>query len=132
DLKHIICSITIADTELTVNKLLDALRNLNKQKHQIPESNNSSIKLPDGLPHSAISLRDAYFAIKTRAIPLNEAVGHILAENIIPYPPGIPLLVPGEIMEQSHLDYIRHLIERGSSIVGMEDLSLQMIRIVDE
>ncbi|CAF3876015.1 unnamed protein product [Adineta steineri] len=132
DLKHIICSITIADTELTINKLLDALRNLNEQKHQIPESNNSSIKLPDGLPHSAISLRDAYFAIKTRTILLNEAVGHILAENIIPYPPGIPLLVPGEIMEQSHLDYIRHLIERGSSIVGMEDLSLQTIRIVDE
>ncbi|CAF1462652.1 unnamed protein product [Adineta steineri] len=132
DLKHIICSITIADTELTVNKLLDALRNLNEQKHQITESNNSSIKLPDGLPHSAISLRGAYFAIKTRTILLNEAVGHILAENIIPYPPGIPLLVPGEIMEQSHLDYIRHLIERGSSIVGMEDLSLQTIRIVDE
>ena len=131
DLKHVICSITVADTELTLCQLLDALRGLSKQKKEVNESDNSSIKAPEGLPHSAITLRDAYFAIETRTIPLNEGVGQILAENVIPYPPGIPLLVPGEIMEQCHLDYIYHLIAKGSSIVGMEDLSLQTLRIVD-
>jgi arginine/lysine/ornithine decarboxylase len=131
DLKHVIFSITIADTESTVNQLLHALRSLTRQKYQITDYDDFSIKPPDGLPHSAISLRDAYFATKTRTISLNEAVGQTLAENLIPYPPGIPLLVPGEIMEQRHLDYVHHLIKKGSSIVGMEDLSLRTIRIVD-
>jgi arginine/lysine/ornithine decarboxylase len=66
-----------------------------------------------------------------RTISLNEAVGQILGENLIPYQPGIPLLVPGEIMEQHHLDYVHYLIKKGSIIVGMEDLSLRTIRIVD-
>jgi len=131
DLKHVIFSITIADTEVTVDKLLDALRGLSRQKHHINNYDDSSIKPPDGLPSPAITLRDAYFATKTRAVPLNEAVGHILAENVIPYPPGVPLLVPGEIMEQRHLDYVRHLIDKGSTIVGMEDLSKRTVRIVE-
>jgi lysine decarboxylase len=132
DLKHVIFSITVADTELTVDKLLNALNGLISQKHQINDYDDSSIKPPNGLPRSAISLRDAYFATKTRIVPLNEAVGHILAENVIPYPPGVPLLIPGEIMEQRHLDYVRHLIDKGSTIVGTEDSSIQTVRIVDE
>ena len=131
DLKHIIFSITIADTETTITKLLDALRSLIQQKYQTNKLDDSSIKPPAGLPHAAITLRDAYFASKTRSVPLNETVGNIIAENIIPYPPGIPLLIPGEIMEQRHLEYICHLVNKGSNIVGVEDLSLRTIRIID-
>ncbi|CAF1258125.1 unnamed protein product, partial [Rotaria sordida] len=131
DVKHVICSITIADTESTVDKLLDALHSLTRQKHPIIDHDGFSIKPPDGLPLPAINLRDAYLSTKIRTIPLNEAVGHILVENVIPYPPGVPLLVAGEIMEQRHLDYMRHLIDKGSTIIGMEDLSLRTIRIVD-
>jgi lysine decarboxylase len=131
DLKHVIFSITIADPKSTVDKPLDALSGLTMQKHQITKCDDSLVKPPDGLPRSAISLRDAYFATKTRTVPLDEAIGHILAENIIPYPPGVPLLTPGEIMEQRHLDYVRHLIDKGSTIVGMEDLSVRTVRIVN-
>jgi lysine decarboxylase len=132
DLKHVIFSITIADTESTIDKLLNVLRDLTRQKHQTTNYDDSSIKPLDGLPLSAISLRDAYFTTKTRTVSLNESIGHILAENIIPYPPGIPLLVPGEIMEKRHLEYVHHLIDKGSTIVGMEDSSLRTIRIVDD
>ena len=132
DLKHVIFSITIADTESTTDKLLNALRGLASQKHETTNNDDSSIKPLDGLPLSAINLRDAYFATKTRTVSLDDAIGHILAENIIPYPPGIPLLVPGEIMEQRHLEYVRHLIDKGSTIVGMEDSSLRTVRIIDD
>lgn len=131
NIKHVIFSITIADTSSTVDKLLHALRALTTHKEQSIENDDSYIKPPDGLPHGAINLRDAYFASKTRSIPLNESVGKILAEDIIPYPPGVPLLVPGEIMEQRHLDYLRHLIDKGCAIVGMKDLTIQTVRIVD-
>lgn len=132
DLKHIIFSITIADTQLTINKLLNGLIDLIKQKNQINNNDNSSINPPSDLPVSKINLRDAYFANKTRSIPLNQSIGYILAENIIPYPPGVPILVPGEIIQQSHLDYIQHLINKGSTIVGMEDLSIQTVKIIDQ
>lgn len=131
DLKHIIFSVTIADTESTVDRLLNALGSLSEQKHQILNDDTSAIEPPADLPHVAIALRDAYFAASTRTVPLNEAIGNVMAENIIPYPPGIPLLVPGEIIEQHHLAYISHLIKKGSNIVGMEDASLQTVRVVD-
>ncbi len=131
DLKHVIFSITVADTEFTVDKLLDALRGLISQKHQINNYDDSSIKPRNGLPRSAISLCDAYFATKTRTVPLNEAVGHILAESVMPYPPGVLLLIPGEIMKQRHLDYVQHLIENGNTIVGTEDSSIQTVCIFD-
>ncbi|CAF4849704.1 unnamed protein product, partial [Rotaria socialis] len=68
------------------------------------------IKLPNGLPRSVINVRDAYFTTKTRRVSLDEGVGHVLVESIIPYPPGVPLLVPGEIMEQHHLDFLRYFL----------------------
>jgi arginine/lysine/ornithine decarboxylase len=76
-----------------------------------------------------ISPREAYFA-KSRPVPIADAIGEIVAENIIPYPPGIPLLVPGEVMEQHHLEYLHYIMKQGSGVVGPEDKTLQMVRIV--
>ena len=41
---------------------------------------------------------------------------------VIPYPPGIPILCPGEIMEKSALDYVKALREAGEKVMGIDDL----------
>ncbi|CAF4130139.1 unnamed protein product [Rotaria magnacalcarata] len=111
--KAIICSFTIADTEYTTDLLTDALHHLSKHHRQTDYTDFMLVKLPNGLPRSVINVRDAYFTTKTRRVSLDEGVGHVLVQSIIPYPPGIPRLVPGEIMEQHYLDFLRYFLDKG-------------------
>lgn len=128
DLRQIICSITIGDDDRTIGKLINALREIAKTKGTIAQSE-PEVPPPAELPHIAISPREAYFAT-SRPVPLAQSVGEITAENIIPYPPGIPLLVPGEVVTQDLLDYLNYLRRMGSGVVGVEDKTLATLRVV--
>lgn len=128
DLRQIICSITIGDTPETIAKLVDALRQI-AQNRRMAGSDELEVPPPAELPQIAISPREAYFA-PSRPVPLAEAIGEICAENIIPYPPGIPLVVPGEVITQDVLEYMNYLRRMGSGVVGVEDKSLTTLRIV--
>ena len=128
DLRQVICSVTIGDTDASINKLVNALRAIAADKRPA-RSHQAETAPPAGLPKLVISPREAYFA-KSRPVPIADAIGEIVAENIIPYPPGIPLLVPGEVMEQHHLEYLHYIMKQGSGVVGPEDKTLQMVRIV--
>lgn len=130
DLRQVICSITVGDTEDSITKLVEALRGLAADKRPARPALNE-VAPPAGLPTIAISPRAAYYA-HSRSVPIEHAVGEVVAENIIPYPPGIPLLVPGEVMEQQHLDYLRYVMREGSGVVGLEDKSIQTVRIVEQ
>lgn len=128
DLRQVICSVTIGDTEASLTKLVTALKAIAAAvPPAVPRP--YIVAPPAGLPELVISPREAYFA-PARVVPLEAAVGAIVAENIIPYPPGIPLLVPGEVLAQEHLDYLRYIMAEGSGVVGPEDKTLQTIRIV--
>lgn len=129
DLQQIICSITIGDDEASVTRLVDALRNLVANAPSKSHTNKQIVPPPDGLPTIALSPRDAYFS-PSRTVPIDDAVGEVVAENIIPYPPGIPLVVPGEILAQQHLDYVRYVMAQGGGVVGPEDITLATLRIV--
>lgn len=128
DVRQIICSITVGDTAKTVDKLVHALQIIAREKRPAMTVTDEVIP-PHHLPQLQMSPREAYFAVSC-AVPIAEAIGEIVAENIIPYPPGIPLLVPGEMFEQQHLAYLQYIMTQGSRIVGTEDKSLKTLRIV--
>jgi arginine decarboxylase len=65
------------------------------------------------------------------SISIDDAVGKISAESICPYPPGIPVLIPGEIITSEALDYLRSILALGGEIVGCSDPALRMIKILD-
>jgi arginine/lysine/ornithine decarboxylase len=64
-------------------------------------------------------------------VPLSEAKGRVCAESIIPYPPGIPLLLPGELIRNDNIKQIHHLLEAGSRFQGGENIKLQKIKVFD-
>ncbi len=128
DLRQVVASVTIGDTEASVNKLLDALRAIAAEQRP-PKAAVAQVAPPAALPTLAFSPRDAYFA-PSRALPVEQAVGEVVAENIIPYPPGIPLVVPGEVLDQEHLEYLHYLMRMGSGVVGPEDKTLRQLRVV--
>ncbi|MFW6075769.1 MAG: ornithine decarboxylase, partial [Chloroflexota bacterium] len=60
------------------------------------------------------------------------SVGGISAENITPYPPGIPVVTPGERIRSDVVDYLRSGLERGMHISGVADPTLATLRLVRE
>lgn len=78
---------------------------------------------------AVLTPREAFMG-RTRAIPLASAVGAISAEAITPYPPGIPVVAPGERISAATIDYPRVGVAEGMYISGMADPTCEMVRIV--
>ena len=77
----------------------------------------------------AMTPRDAFFAA-ARAVPLAAAVGEVAAELVTPYPPGIPVLAPGEVITADKLAYLANGSAHGMYVCGPADPSLTTIRVV--
>ncbi|QYX32472.1 aminotransferase class I/II-fold pyridoxal phosphate-dependent enzyme [Sphaerospermopsis torques-reginae] len=76
-----------------------------------------------------ISPREAFFA-DSETLPLEKTVNRICAENICPYPPGIPILMPGELITKTALEYLQKIQSSGGFISGCVDSNLQTVKVV--
>jgi arginine/lysine/ornithine decarboxylase len=68
---------------------------------------------------------------RARRVPLNEAAGEICAELLSPYPPGVPLLAPGELITKEVVAYLAGVLRAGGRINGQADMSGRSVRIVE-
>jgi lysine decarboxylase len=75
--------------------------------------------------------REAFFAPQ-EVVPVEQAVGRIATESLAAYPPGIPNVLPGEVLTAETLDYIRQTLELGGSLRGASDRRLRTLRVVVE
>jgi arginine decarboxylase len=73
--------------------------------------------------------RDAFFG-PWEDVPVAEAVGRVTAEQITPYPPGIPALVPGQRITAGILDYLRTGVAAGMVLPDSADAKLETVRVV--
>jgi arginine decarboxylase len=71
-----------------------------------------------------------FLLYKSKRVPLSKAAGQISAQTLTPYPPGIPVLIPGERITQSIVDYLEDLAEKDIRVVGQEGETLRTIKIV--
>ena len=130
DLYNILCLITPGDTILTVSTLVQALRELSRIHMGSKSARTIQVHLPE-IPQLALSPREAFYS-ETETIPLREAANRIMAEFVMVYPPGIPILLPGEIITPDNIDYIVENIEAGLPVKGPEDESLQTINVIKQ
>jgi arginine decarboxylase len=128
---QLICSITIGDTPDKVDRLIGALRDVAKDQRGAAtlRVDRMELALPP-LPQLILNPRQATFR-SSRRIPLSEARDQVCAEQVIPYPPGIPLLMPGEVISAEMIDYVRYLHQQRIKIVGPEDLQMNTVRIIE-
>ncbi|MGZ6525490.1 MAG: Orn/Lys/Arg family decarboxylase, partial [Tumebacillaceae bacterium] len=80
-------------------------------------------------PPMRVPLHEA-FQMDAEAVPLSEAVGRCAAEMVIPYPPGIPLIVPGEEWTHELVALVEQLRAAGIRFQGAEDSSLSAIQVL--
>lgn len=98
-------------------KLIEALKKIRAQLGELPQEvhvKDNAGKLPQKRPMEKVPQ-------KKQRVPLEEAAGKICASSIIPYPPGIPLICPGEVLQEEDLRYIRQLRDRGEKVIGIND-----------
>lgn len=127
---YVLFLMSFADRQQDSEQLAVALEQIGSHvfKHQKPSLGRIS---PPPLPEVVLSPRDAYFGPK-RGIALEEAEGEIAGEMIVPYPPGIPILCPGEKITGEVLDYLHDLLPRTEHLQGAADQNLQQITVLDD
>jgi arginine/lysine/ornithine decarboxylase len=133
DLLSVICVITPWDSLTGVDRLIAALSALAAERGFTKPAMSASLRsiaaaITPGI--QALTPREAYFA-PTRAVPLAEAVGAVVAEPVVPYPPGIPVLTPGEIVSPDKVAYLCAVVMEGMHIRGPADPTLRTVRVVD-
>lgn len=130
DMYNILCLITPGDTKQTVNILIQALEQLSADHYNTRTAQEVKVKVPE-IPYLSLSPRDAFYS-DTEMIPLREAAGRIIAEFIMVYPPGIPIILPGEVISQENIDYILEHVEVGLPVQGPEDKTIQNVKVIIE
>ncbi len=78
-----------------------------------------------------ISPREAFFSY-TETLPIEKTSDRICTEIVSPYPPGIPILMPGEIITKAALDYLRQIQTMGGFITGCADTTLRTLKVVKD
>ncbi len=131
DLHNILCLITLGDTEREVGELLFALVKMSSAfSDRSGKIQSSSIPIPDS-PKFILSPREAFYA-DTEYVPFSRSSGRVITEFIYVYPPGIPILIPGQLISQEVISYIIQHIETGLPVKGPEDLNIRSVKVVSE
>lgn len=131
DLYNILCIITPGDTSEETGILIQALKQLSKEKSPSAKKQEAVLVHVPNIPLLALSPRDAFYA-ETEVVQFNESQGRIIAEFIMVYPPGIPILIPGEIITEENLEYIIKNLKVGLPVQGPEDDELKTLRVIKE
>ena len=133
DFRGVVCLITIGNTPASIARIVAFTAFALGDRGSIPPDARAlwsagEVILPG---EQAMTPRDAFFAV-SRAVPLAEAVGEVAAELAVPYPPGVPVLVPGEVISALKVVYLQEVATSGGFVRGMEDPTLTTIRIVGD
>ena len=130
DHRRMLATLSFADDKATAERLLDALWAWRKAANGFDPPPPIRLPSPDDIELESVRLpRDAFFA-EVEAVPADKAGGRIAAEQITPYPPGIPAVVPGERLNDAVIDYLRSGLEAGMNVPDAADATLSTFRVV--
>jgi arginine decarboxylase len=130
DLYNILCVFSFGDTKEKVDSLIKALEEISAEQSCKEIVASQVLDIPN-IPESVLTPRDAFNSL-TISIPVEDSVGLISAEFLMAYPPGIPILCPGEIITQEIVDYVKALKAANLYVQGTEDPEVNRIKIVSD
>ena len=126
DIGNILAYLSIGDRPQDLERLVSALAEIYR-RYQTDGSSLLSQEYID--PEVVISPQEAFYA-KKKSVPLEASVGCVCSEFVMCYPPGIPILAPGERITKEILDYIQYAKLKGCSMTGPEDPEILNINVL--
>ncbi len=130
DRDTVVAMVTLADDESTVTRLVDAVI-VAVERHRGPARGAVTHAAWTVESDQVLSPRDAFFA-DHESVPWAQAAGRVCAEVIAPYPPGVPVLAPGERITAAALDALAEVKAEGGRIAYAADPSLGTVAVVRE
>jgi arginine decarboxylase len=129
-IQHLTFIISLGNSHTDIDRLVWALSELANHHGTDQPMNIPVVELPTQvLTEMAITPRQADRSPQTN-VPIDRAIGCISAESVCPYPPGIPILIPGEMITVMAVNYLHQILELGGELVGCSDPRLAQIRVV--
>ncbi|MGN0595377.1 MAG: arginine decarboxylase, partial [Hominimerdicola sp.] len=127
DIGNILAIVSAGDRELEIERFISSLSEIKRLYSKDPaglfdhEYINPIVEIPP---------QKAFYSNK-KSVPIENSQGKICNEFVMCYPPGIPILAPGERITADILNYIAYCKEKGCTLTGTEDLELNNINVVD-
>ncbi|MDS1029106.1 aminotransferase class V-fold PLP-dependent enzyme [Bacillota bacterium LX-D] len=129
DFNNILAIVSLGDSENSLQLLLQALADI-ERKYSLPKKLPTMQEVPK-TPDIIISPREAYYCQKKK-VSLEKTVGEISGESVMVYPPGIPIVAPGEKITKDIVDYIKLLKNNHCLLQGPEDTFVDNIKILKQ
>ena len=127
DIANILAYVSVGDRLKDIERLVAALGEIRRNYRKDPSK---MLKAEYIEPEVVLPPQDAFYSEKISK-PIDERlIGEVAAEFVMCYPPGIPIIAPGERFTREILNYIRFAKKKGCQMTGPEDMSVQNLNIV--
>lgn len=128
DIGNILAIISVGDRALALERLVSSLSEI---KRLYIKDKSGMLDHEYINPEVVLAPQQAFYSDQ-RSLPIKNSIGRISGEFVMCYPPGIPILAPGERITEEIIDYIAYAKAKGSSLTGTEDMSIENIRVLEE
>ncbi len=128
DLYSVLAVGSFGDTREGMERLLAALKEISSEYMNQSSRKADFLDIPQ-IPKQVLKPRDAFNGQKV-SVPLANSVGEVSGEFLMAYPPGIPVLCPGEVITQEIIQYVEDLKNTGLFVQGTEDPRVEHIKVV--
>ncbi|WP_343247536.1 aminotransferase class I/II-fold pyridoxal phosphate-dependent enzyme [Diplocloster hominis] len=132
---YVLALTSIADTKEGFQRLVQALMEIDRQCEEerkyrcVEDVRNTSDEFPC-VNETAMSIWQAE-RYRKKSVPLMESSGHVSGEFVYKYPPGIPLIAPGEVISNEVLELVSLAKKQGINVQGMKDFTAESIEILE-
>ncbi len=126
DIGNILCYVSVGDGKKNIERLVSALYEIKR----LYKKDKSGIMKHEYInPQVMHSPQDAFYAEK-ESVKITESANRVCSEFVMCYPPGIPILAPGELITQEIIDYIIYAKDKGCFMTGPEDMDIEYINVL--
>ena len=127
DMGNMLAIISVGDTRYNIERLASALAEIKRLHGKETGKGNEGLQAHEYVaPVVKLSPREAFYA-EREPVRLAECLGRVSSEFVMCYPPGIPILAPGELVTREALDHITYAKLKGSLLMGPQDMTLEYI-----
>lgn len=126
DIGNILAYLSVGDREREIERLVSAMAEI---RRRFKRDRTGMLTQEYIAPQVALSPQDAFYGEKYR-LSLEQCEGRVCGEFVMCYPPGIPILAPGERITREIIDYIKYAKVKGCNLTGPEDLHTEYLNVL--
>ena len=126
DIANLLAYVSVGDRLKDIERLVSALAEIRRNYRQ---TGRKMLKAEYINPQVICGPQEAFYSEK-ESLPIDQTVGRVCSEFVMCYPPGIPILAPGEKITEEILQYIRYAKKKGCSMTGPEDMNIKFLNVM--